>query len=96
MATSTEKVMTRATEIVSSSPEGVRYSELHRRISSEFPDIPSNTVHGVLHKFRNELPDGVYLPVRGLYKHSKFDTDDERRTAGSATKAKRGRCPVLC
>ena len=42
-----------------------------------FPEIPENTVHGSLHKFRTEFPDLYYLPVRGLYRHVKFRSQDE-------------------
>jgi hypothetical protein len=54
--TSTEKVIQKAVELVDSSPTGKRYSDLVREISAAFPDIPVNTVHGSLHKFRIELP----------------------------------------
>lgn len=73
---STQRVIKRATELVGSTPQGVRYSELHKAITAEFPDIPPNTVHGALHKFRSDLPPGIYLPDRGLYQHEKYKAEE--------------------
>lgn len=75
--TSTEKIIAKAKELVDDAPDGKRYSELHREICAALPDIPENTVHGSLHKFRTELPDSYYLPVRGLYRHVRFRSQDE-------------------
>ena len=69
---STQKVIKRATELVGQTPQGIRYSELNKAISAEFPDIPPNTIHGALHKFRSDLPADIYLPARGLYQHEKY------------------------
>ena len=74
---STQKVIAKAQELIDASPEGKRYSELHRAICEAYPDIPANTVHGSLHKFRTELPDEYYVPVRGLYRHTKYKATDE-------------------
>jgi hypothetical protein len=62
MATSTARVIERARDLVEAAEAGIRYSELHKRISADFPDIPPNTIHGALHKFRSDLPEGIYLP----------------------------------
>jgi hypothetical protein len=68
---STRRVIDRATQLVEQTANGVRYSELHRTISTEMPEIPPNTIYGALHKFRSEPPSGIYLPTRGLYRHVK-------------------------
>jgi hypothetical protein len=70
-------VIAKARELVEAAPDGVRYSELHKRIVAAFPEIPPNTIHGALHRFRNDLPDGIYLPARGLYKHVKFQSRED-------------------
>ena len=64
--TSTEKIIQKAKELIDSSPEGKRYSQLHAEIAAAYPDIPLKTIHGSLHKFRTEMPDAYYLPTRGL------------------------------
>ena len=64
--TSTEKVIQKAIDLVESSPPGKRYSELVKEISTALSEIPINTIHGSLHKFRTELPATVYQPSRYL------------------------------
>ena len=76
--TSTERVIARAKHLIEATPTGVRYSELHKQISAEFADIPPNTVHGALHRFRSDLPTTIYLPVRGLYMHVKYQPGEPK------------------
>ena len=75
--TSTQTVIAQAQDLIEAAPEGRRYSELHRAICDAYPNIPPNTVHGSLHKFRTELPDEYYVPARGLYRHIKYKATDE-------------------
>lgn len=78
--TSTEKVIAKAIELVAAVPEGKRYSQLVREIALVYPDIPVNTIHGSLHKFRTDLPEAVYLPTRGLYRAVKYrEAGDEAK-----------------
>ena len=79
--TSTERVITKAKEFILACEGGVRYSQLVREVSRALPEIPVNTIHGSLHKFRTELPDDFYLPTRGLYRAAKFR---ERNLGASA------------
>jgi hypothetical protein len=75
--TSTERVIQEAISLVTRNPAGVRYSVLHKNIMEKYPDIPSNTIHGSLHKFRTHLPAEIYLPSKGLYKHIKYKDPKE-------------------
>ncbi len=75
--TSTEKIVLKARDLIDATPEGKRYSQLHAEIATAYPDIPPNTIHGALHKFRVEMPDAYYLPTRGLYRNVKYKTDNE-------------------
>ena len=70
--TSTGKVIAKARELLAATPDGIRYAQLHRQIVAAFPEIPPNTVHGALHRFRTELPAEIYQPSKGLYRHIKF------------------------
>lgn len=70
--TSAERVIQEAIALVTQTPQGVRYSALHKAILAKCPDIPSNTIHGSLHKFRTHLPGDIYQPARGLYRHTQF------------------------
>lgn len=72
MSTSTGKVIAKARELLLYAADGIRYAQLHKLIVSAFPEIPPNTIHGALHKFRTELPPDIYQPSKGLYRHVKF------------------------
>lgn len=72
MSTSTGKVIAKARELLAGVAEGIRYAQLHRQIATAFPNIPPNTIHGALHKFRTELPPEIYQPTKGLYRHVSF------------------------
>ncbi|MBC7129304.1 MAG: hypothetical protein H5T45_06210 [Thermoplasmatales archaeon] len=67
-----EKIKAKAIEILESNSDGVRYSELVREIKKEFPEIPVNTIHGVVWNLEDRLPDEIYKPARGLFRHVKF------------------------
>lgn len=87
--TSTEKVIQKAIGLIDACPPGKRYSDLIKEISAAFPGIPVNTVHGSLHKFRTELPSGVYQPSRGLYRAAKYREEGEEQEAEVTKKLKK-------
>jgi hypothetical protein len=74
--TSRQKIVQKAMELVQSSPEGRRYSDLVKEIGAAFPEIPANTIHGSLWKWRGELPAEIYQPSRGLYRAIKYREPD--------------------
>lgn len=85
---STAKVKSKAHDLLAEAPKGLRYMELHRSIGELFPDIPKNTIHGALHKFRSSLPSDIQLVARGLYRHVKFTQAQEDAAAVNASKSK--------
>lgn len=72
MSTKTEKIVSKAVEIIKTLPEGIRYSELVRRIQQEFSDIPTNTIHGTIWNLETRVPDKIYKPARGLFRYNTF------------------------
>ena len=86
--TSTAKVRAKAHELLADAPKGIRYMDLHRTIGSLFPDIPKNTVHGALHKFRTNLPADIQVVTKGLYRHIKFTQAQEAAAVETAKKPK--------
>lgn len=83
MATRKEKIIAKAIEIVKSNPNGIRYSDLVRGIHEEFPEIPVNTIHGTVWNLETRVPDEVYKPARGLFRHVEFreeEIGEERET----------------
>jgi len=74
---STAKVRQKAVELLADAQAGLHYMELHRAICQFYPGIPKNTVSGALHRFRNDLPPGIQLVTKGLYRHVKFTQAQE-------------------
>ena len=68
----TEKMTQKAIERVDASLSGERYSKLVKEISTDFSEIPKNTIHGSLHKFHIEFPAEIVQPSRGLYQAIRF------------------------
>ena len=62
----------KAVEILQSNANGIRYSELVRKIHQELPDIPINTIHGTVWNLEARVPSEVYKPARGLFRHITF------------------------
>ena len=69
MTTRKEKITSKAIEVLKSNPDGVRYSDLTRKIHEEFPEIPVNTIHGTIWNLDTRVPDEVYKAARGLFRH---------------------------
>src|SRR3989304_5493655 len=72
MSTKTEKIVSKAVEVIKAFPEGIRYSELVRTIQQDFPDIPNNTIHGTIWNLEARVPDKIYKPARGFFRHNTF------------------------
>jgi hypothetical protein len=72
ITTSKIRITSKAIEILKSSPDGLRYSDLVRKLQSEFPNIPVNTIHGTIWNLDSRRPDEVYKPARGLFRHTAF------------------------
>ena len=76
MATIREKIIAKAIEILKSNPDGVRYSDLVRKIHEKFPEIPVNTIHGTVWNLETRVPNEVYKPARGLFRHVDFKEEE--------------------
>lgn len=72
MASKKEKITSSALASLETEPNGIRYSDLVRRMHDEFADIPVNTVHGTVWNLDIRFPKLVYKPARGLFRHTKF------------------------
>jgi hypothetical protein len=71
------KILLKAVELLKSNANGIRYSDLTRKIQEEFPDIPVNTITGTIWNLETRLPDKVYKPERGLFRHTMFKKEEE-------------------
>jgi len=72
MTTRRETITSKVIEILKANPNGVRYSDLVRKIHEEFPQIPVNTIHGTVWDLDTRRPQEVYKPARGLFRHVSF------------------------
>lgn len=72
MATSKEIITAKAIELLENELNGIRYSTLVEMLHESFPDIPINTIHGTVWKLEVGMPNIIYKPARGLFRHLKF------------------------
>jgi hypothetical protein len=72
MPTNDEKITTKAIASFETEPNGIRYSDLVRRMHEELPDIPINTIRGSVWNLDARFPKLVYKAARGLFRHTKF------------------------
>ncbi|MCI0565166.1 MAG: hypothetical protein MN733_42410 [Nitrososphaera sp.] len=70
--TNREKIIQKALEFLKQEPPGIRYSTLVKMISAALPEIPQNTIHGTIWNVETQIPDQIYKPGRGLYRHVMF------------------------
>ncbi len=73
-----ERITTKAFELLDQSPEGLRYSELVKRVIGSDSTFKPNTVHGNIWNLDERFADRVYKPSRGLFRLTKYraaDTD---------------------
>ena len=81
MPTSKEKITSKAIELLLKSSNGIQYSDLVRRIHEEFPGIPVNTIRGTVWNLDTRLPEQVYKPGRGLFRHTRFKEEEVSKEA---------------
>jgi hypothetical protein len=62
-----QQIRERAKQIVQSCPQGIRYSELVRRLLRENPETPKNTIQGSVWDLDTRYPELIHKPSRGLY-----------------------------
>lgn len=72
MPTIGERIVQRALEILREHPDGLRYSELRRRIVESDGSFNSNTVNGMIWNLESRVPHEVYKPSRGLFRLIEF------------------------
>ena len=72
MTTRKEKIISKALEILQANPDGIRYSDLERKLQSELPDITLNTIGGTIWNLETRVPNEVYKPARGIFRHTDF------------------------
>lgn len=72
MAKIGERIVTRALELLREHPDGLRYSDLTKRIAESDGSFNTNTIHGNIWNLDAKLPGKVYKPSRGLFRLVEF------------------------
>jgi hypothetical protein len=72
----TKRIKDKALELLELSPKGLRYSELHAKISAFDPTFNANTVNGSIWNLDAIFPDKVYKPSKGLFRLLKYKPAD--------------------
>lgn len=76
--TNREKIITRAIAILKDLYQGIRYSDFVRQVHAALPQIPKNTIHGVIWNLEVKESRHVFKPARGIYLHTKYrDTPEQ-------------------
>jgi hypothetical protein len=70
----TARIYATALELLEQHPEGLRWSELLRRIEASDPGLHPKTVNGCVWKLVERFPDKVCKPEKGLFRLVKFET----------------------
>lgn len=75
----TERIKDAAFQLLNDNPDGLRYSELKKRISDIDDKFNNNTIGGCIWDLDAQFPKRVYKPSRGLFRLRKYkapESDD--------------------
>jgi hypothetical protein len=67
-----ERIKQRAVELIKAHPEGLRYSELFRKLRDGQPSFNTGTINSTIWNLDAILPESIWKPSRGLYRHIDF------------------------
>ena len=73
----TKRITDKAFELLEQFPKGLRYSELHAKISASDASFNANTINGRIWNLDALFPDKVYKPSKGLFRLLKHKPADE-------------------
>jgi hypothetical protein len=79
MATIRERITKIALHLLNDHPDGVRYSDLVRRVCEVDSALKTNTVHGSVWNLDERFPEKVYKPSRGLFRLVQFSDDETQQ-----------------
>jgi hypothetical protein len=71
----TYRINAKALELLEQHPEGIRYSELRKKIEASDNSFHPKTVNGCVWKLVQRFPDKVYKPSKGLFRLLKYKSD---------------------
>jgi len=77
MVTKRDQIIQKVIDLLKENPQGIRYSEIVRRVKELLPDIPVNTIHGTVWDLDVQKSNEVFKADRGLFRHVSFRGKDE-------------------
>lgn len=83
----TKRIKDKALALLDQFPNGLRYSELHSKISASDACFNSNTINGSIWNLDAIFPDLVYKPSKGLFRLLKHKPADSDSPAAALTSA---------
>lgn len=70
--TTTGKIYLKIFDLLEKNPDGLRWSELNRKIKESEPNLHPKTINGCVWKLVEKFPDEVYKPSKGLFRLLKY------------------------
>jgi len=67
MSTQRENIIKKVLETLKNNPNGVRYTDLVRKIKNELPEVKENTIHGTIKIVRNKEMVENWESFKGFY-----------------------------
>ncbi len=87
----TDRIKESAFKLLAENPAGLRYSELHAKISIADKSFNSNTINGCIWDLDVKFPDKIYKPSRGLFRLTQYRSlETESQSESLATSIKEG------
>ena len=68
----TERINATAFELLEKHPEGLRWTDLRRKIEASDDSFHAKTVNGCVWKLVETFPDKIYKPSKGLFRLRKY------------------------
>ena len=72
VATKRALIRQKAIDLLKENPNGLRWSDLLKRLRTEFPQVSPNTIQGNIWNLDVTHPNEVYKPARGEWRHISF------------------------
>ncbi len=76
-----ERIKLLAVDLIKAHPEGLRYSELFRRLRDGPPSFNAGTINSTIWNLDVVMSESIWKPSKGLYRHTDFkepETIEER------------------
>ena len=68
----TERIQETAIELLKTTPQGMRTTQLLKAVQVKLPDAHPKTINGTVWLLAEKRPEEVYKPERGLFRHVSF------------------------